>query len=249
MQTWRTGDDQIVRRVLAGRSSAFLVSNGESHVLIDTGHASGFRQLSRNLARLRVPQEGLSALILTHAHYDHAENARRIKAAYATTLIIQQEEAGYLSRGENPMIYGTTRFVRTLTNLLGKRVLARASYPPAVADQTFDETLDLSLFGVNAYALHTPGHSAGSASMIVSGEIALAGDALFGVFRNAAFPPFADLPLVLIGSWRKLLDTGCTLFLPAHGGAVTREVLQREYEKYHKRALAHSSGTDQRPIL
>ena len=249
MQSWCTGDGQIVRRVLTGRSSAFLVSNGESHVLIDTGHARGFRQLSRNLARLCVPQEKLSALLLTHAHYDHAENAHRIKASYATTLIIQREEVGYLSRGENPMIYGTTRFVRSLTNLLGKRVLAHANYPPATADRTFDETLDLSPFGVNAYVLHTPGHSAGSASVIVSGEIALAGDALFGVFRNSAFPPFADLPLVLIESWKKLLDTGCTLFLPAHGGAVTRDVLQREYEKYRKRAEAYSGGTDQRPIL
>ena len=248
MQSWVTGDGQIIRRVLTGRSSAFLVSNGENHVLIDTGHASGYRQLRRNLARLRVPQEKLSACILTHAHYDHAENAHRIKAAYATTLIIQQEEAGYLSRGENPMIYGTTRFVRSLTNLLGKRILARVSYPPAVADQTFDESLDLSPFGVNAYTLHTPGHSAGSASVIVAGEIALAGDALFGVFHNAAFPPFADLPLVLIESWKKLLDTGCTLFLPAHGGSVTREVLEREYEKYHKKALAYSD-IDQRPIL
>ena len=94
MQSWVTGDSQIVRRVLTGRSSAFLISNGENHVLIDTGHASGFRQLSRNLARLRVPQAGLDALVLTHAHYDHAENTHRIKSAYATTLIIQQEEAG-----------------------------------------------------------------------------------------------------------------------------------------------------------
>lgn len=248
MKSWRTGDGQIVRRVLTGRSSAFLVSNGEHHVLIDTGHASGFRQLSRNLAWIRVPQENLSALVLTHTHYDHAENARRIKAAYATTLIIQQEEIDFLSRGENPMIYGTTRFVRSLTYLLGKRILARASYPPATADHTFDETLDLTPFGITAYALHTPGHSVGSSCMIVSGEIALAGDALFGVFRGAAFPPFADLPRVLIESWKKLLDTGCTLFLPAHGGAVTRDVLQREYEKYRKRAEV-CSGTDQRPIL
>ena len=247
MQCWRTGDGQIVRRVLTGRSNAFLVSNGENHVLIDTGHAIGYAQLQKNLARLRVPQEKLSACILTHTHYDHAENAQRIKAAYATTLIIQQEETGYLSRGENPMIYGTTRFVRSLTNLLGKRILVRASYPPATADRTFDETLDLTPFGITAYALHTPGHSAGSC-MIVAGKIALAGDALFGVFRGAAFPPFADLPLVLIESWKKLLDTGCTLFLPAHGGAVTRDVLQREYEKYRKRAEVCSS-TDQRPIL
>jgi len=147
------------------------------------------------------------------------------------------------------MIYGTTRFVRPLTNLLGKAVLAYTNYPPASADITFDAQFDLNPFGLDAYLLHTPGHSVGSTSVIVHHEIAIVGDALFGVFRNSAFPPFADLPLVLIESWKRLLDTGCNLFLPAHGGEVTREVLLREYDIYHKKAGAFSGSPDQRPIL
>ncbi|HWQ97757.1 MAG TPA: MBL fold metallo-hydrolase [Clostridia bacterium] len=249
MLSWRTSDGQIVRRVLTGRSNAYLISNGERHVLIDAGHAIGYATLQRNLARLQVPQEELAALVLTHAHYDHAENAHRIRTDDSTMVIIQRDEAAFLSRGENPMIYGTTRFTRRLTNLLGKRVLARANYAPTLADQTFDESLDLNPFGVTAYALHTPGHSVGSACIVVGGEIALVGDTLFGVFRNAAFPPFADLPLVLIESWKKLLDTGCSLFLPGHGGAVSRDVLAREYEKYRIRAEACSGSADPRPIL
>ena len=249
MKAWRTSDGQIVCRVLSGRSNAFLLYNISTHVLIDAGHANGYRPLSRSLAQLRVPQEGLAACVLTHSHFDHAGNAHRIQESFAAPLIIQHEEAGYLSRGENPMIYGTTHFVCLLTHLLGKRVLAYANYTPAVADITFDEQFDLNPFGLDAYLLHTPGHSVGSASVIVHHEIAIVGDAMFGVFRNAAFPPFADLPLVLIESWKKLLDTGCTLFLPAHGGAVTRELLQREYEKYYYRAKAFSIRTNQRPIL
>ena len=249
MQTWHTIDGQIVRRVLTGRSNAFLISNDSTHVLIDAGHANGYRPLSRSLAQLRVPQEGLTACVLTHAHYDHAENAHRIQERYATKLIIQQQEAGNLSRGENPITYGTTRFTRPLTNRFGTRVLSLKHYPSANPDITYDEIFDLNSLGLDAYLLHTPGHSVGSASVIVHHEIAIVGDAMFGVFPGSAFPPFADLPFVLIESWKKLLDTGCTLFLPAHGGAVTREVLQREYEKYHHRAKAFSVRTDQRPIL
>jgi glyoxylase-like metal-dependent hydrolase (beta-lactamase superfamily II) len=249
MKTWQTGDGQTIRRVLGGRSNAFLLSCGTQHVLIDAGPGLGYPVLRRNLARLGIRQDDLAALVLTHAHFDHAENANRVQRDYKTSIIIQREDAGCLSRGENPMIVGTTRLTRPLTNLLGKRVLSLAHYPPVTPDITFDESFDLNPLGVNAYLLHTPGHSPGSASIVVNRKIALVGDTLFGVFRNAAFPPFADLPLMLITSWKKLLDTGCTLFLPSHGQAVTRELLQREYVKYHKRAEAFSGGTEQRPIL
>lgn len=249
MKMWQTGDGQTIRRVLNGRSNSFLLSCGKQHVLIDAGPKLGFRVLRRNLAQLRISQDGLASLVLTHAHFDHAENAKRVQQEYKTKIIIQMEDAGCLSRGENSTIYGTTRFVRRLTDLLGNRVLSLANYPPVAANITLEESLDLNPLGVNAYLLHTPGHSPGSASVIVNHEIALVGDTLFGVFRNTAFPPFADLPLVLIENWSKLLDTGCSLFLPSHGGEISRELLQREYEKYRKRAEACSSGTDQRPIL
>ncbi len=249
MKIWRTADGQIIHRILYGRSNAFLLSCEGCHVLIDTGRTDSFRRLKRNLDQLRIPQDGLACLVLTHAHFDHAENAHRIQAEYAAKLIIQQEDANDLSRGENPMIHGTNPMLKTLTDSFGKRVLARAHYTPAMADITFDETFDLNLFGVNASILHTPGHSIGSASVIVNNEIALVGDTLFGVFPKAIFPPFADQPVTLIKSWKKLLDTECTLFLPSHGGEITRERLQREYEKYRKKAQAFSGSPDQHPIL
>lgn len=248
MKIWHTADGQTIHRVLSGRSNAFLLSCEGNHVLIDTGRTNSFRRLNRNLDQLQVPKDGLAALVLTHAHFDHAENARRMQDTHQTALIIQQEESNDLSRGANPVIHGTNHLTKALTDLLGERVLALAHYTPAPADTTFDETLDLNPFGVNAYLLHTPGHSPGSASVIVNREIALVGDALIGEFPNAVFPPFADQPVIMIQSWKKLLDTGCSLFLPAHGGGITRELLQREYEKYRKKVQAFSGSSDQHPI-
>jgi glyoxylase-like metal-dependent hydrolase (beta-lactamase superfamily II) len=47
-------------------------------------------------------------------------------------------------------------------------------------------------------------------------EIAIVGDAMFGVFRGSVLPPFGDDIGQMIQSWGSLLDTGCSVFLPAH---------------------------------
>jgi hydroxyacylglutathione hydrolase len=68
-------------------------------------------------------------------------------------------------------------------------------------------------------------------SLIVNDEIAICGDALFGVCRLCVLPPYLVDKEMLVRSWGKLLNTGCRLFLPSHGGAVSRERLQRAYDK------------------
>jgi glyoxylase-like metal-dependent hydrolase (beta-lactamase superfamily II) len=45
--------------------------------------------------------------------------------------------------------------------------------------------------GFDAYLLNTPGHSPGSLSVFVGHEIAVVGDAMFGVAPRSVFPPFA----------------------------------------------------------
>lgn len=38
----------------------------------------------------------------------------------------------------------------------------------------------------------------------------------------------------MVRSWKKHLETLCTLFLPGHGGLVSRTVLEREYARYSR---------------
>ena len=97
------------------------------------------------------------------------------------------------------------------------------------------ESLNLNTFGFNAFILHTPGHSSGSISVIIDNQIAIVGDAMFGIFKNSVFPPFADDIKQMVLSWGKLLKTECTLFLPGHGTEKNRVILQRQFEKYQAR--------------
>lgn len=85
--------------------------------------------------------------------------------------------------------------------------------------------------------LETPGHSQDSISIIVNKEIAIVGDVMFGIFRNSVFPPFADRIETMIGSWGKLLNTDCELFLPGHGREIRRSLLQIEFDKHARKHL------------
>jgi hydroxyacylglutathione hydrolase len=235
MKSWITKTGQKIYQVLGGRCNCFLISYRNRHLLIDTGRENRWKELSKGLDKLGVNDKSLIALILTHSHFDHAENAANIKEKYKTAIIIHKSEADYLQRGDNPVIRGTTFVTRLITDLLAKKLVLRyIRYKPADYDILVDETYDLNDFGFNGYIIHTPGHSLGSMSVIIENEIAIVGDAMFGVFKGSVFPPFADNPKLMVKSWERSLDTGCSTFLPAHGTGRSKELLQRQYDKYKR---------------
>ena len=48
-------------------------------------------------------------------------------------------------------------------------------------------------------------------------------------------PPFADDVGQLVESWRHLLETECRVFLPGHGKAIERRLLEKCFEKRRRR--------------
>jgi glyoxylase-like metal-dependent hydrolase (beta-lactamase superfamily II) len=67
--------------------------------------------------------------------------------------------------------------------------------------------------------------------LVVDDEIAIVGDCMFGVFKSSIFPPVAEDPDEMIRSWGKLLETNCSIFLPSHGSANDRSLVQWEFDR------------------
>jgi len=231
MKTWTTRSGQKIYRILERRCNCYLVVSGARFLLVDAGRRNRWSDLNNRLLRLGVTKRSLSALVLTHSHFDHAENAANLQQAFGASVVVHCLEAAYLQQGKNPAILGAWGLTRWLTDSLQEPLLARFHYQPVEADVLVREKMDLQALGCNGYILHTPGHTLGSVSVIVDDEIALVGDTLFGVFPGTAFPPFLQDPGLLLQSWAKLLQTPCSLFLPAHGRPRNRELVQRCYDK------------------
>ncbi|MDP4184421.1 MAG: MBL fold metallo-hydrolase [Bacteroidota bacterium] len=228
MRTWKTSGGCKVIQLMSGRCNVFMLSNGDKNILIDTGRKNSWDKLSAQIEETNVTH--FDALILTHTHFDHVENASKVKEKYKTQVIVHQSEGDFLKRGDSPLPQGTILPTRFLISHFGDRLQPVFKYDECDFDILVDSKFDLSSFGFNAYVLHTPGHSCGSLSVIVDDEIAIVGDAMLGVYVGTVFPPFADNVSQMIESWRILLDTGCHTFLPAHGTANSRELLQKCYE-------------------
>lgn len=236
MKKWITKDGIIIYQVLSGRSNSFLVSSNNKFFLIDTGRASSWKKLSKNLDDI-IGENQLSCLILTHTHFDHAENAAKLKEKYECKIVVHESEAGYLKKGDSPLPKGTNILTRFLINFIGKRIQIRYKYNPVHPDHAIDEKIDLNKFGFPAYIIHTPGHSPGSISIIIDDELAIVGDAMFGVFNWSVYPPFADNTQIMIESWGKLLKTGCLTYLPGHGSEISLNLLEKEYGKYNNASI------------
>lgn len=233
MKKWVTSSGYTIYQVLTGRSNVFLITNGIDNFLIDTSTKRNYKILNKNLKDLNC--NSLSLLILTHAHFDHASNASLIKENYNPKIIAHSNDEKFLETGNAPLPQGTHPFTKFFVNLFGEKLVPLVKYDAVKSDIMINDEYDLNDYGLNAYIIHTPGHTLGSISVIVDGEIAIVGDAMFGVFKNSVFPPFADNPGSMVDSWEKLINTGCKIFLPSHGTERGDMLLRSEYQKYKKK--------------
>lgn len=233
MKSWLTKNGYKVIRLLGGRSNVFFVTNGSVNILIDTSPQYRWKKLKKRLLDQDI--DHIDYLILTHAHFDHAANALKIREKFNSQVVIHRCEANYLGDGHNARIKGTNALTRMIVNALTLKLLYWLKYHPCKYDILVDSSFDFKTKGVNIQVIHTPGHTIGSISIIVDDEIAIVGDTMFGIFWNSVFPPFAENVKELLNSWGKLLNTQCHVFIPSHGSANSRKLVEKCYNQKLKK--------------
>ncbi|MBN1999282.1 MBL fold metallo-hydrolase [candidate division KSB1 bacterium] len=240
MKKWKTQSGHEIFQIMSGRSNVFLLTNGKTNILIDTSIPRLWNKLVKRLDYLGI--KSIDYLILTHAHFDHAGNAKRIKERFKACIIVQKDEEGYLSAGDNILPRGTTLLTRAIIHFLGERLILKFRYDPCKPDFIIDSVYDLKELGFNAYLIHTPGHTSGSMSLIIDDEIAIVGDTMFGVFKWSVFPPYGENIDLMIKSWGKLLETKCLEYVPSHGTANSRVLVQKDYYKRINRMMSYKGS-------
>jgi len=120
-------------------------------------------------------------IVLTHAHFDHAENAAQIADALGIPIGMNEADRSLIASNTNQSLSAAT--------ILGKLVLSASlrefavrTVPGFEPDVLLHGGDSLSGYGIDAQIIALPGHTDGSIGVDVEHKHLIAGDALMNMF-------------------------------------------------------------------
>lgn len=195
----------LVRRLVANNGGPFTFTGTCSYIVghgdvavIDPG-PSDPSHIAAIMAALRG--EAVRHILVTHSHRDHAPGAALLRAATGAEVV-----------GCAPRTLGTDDPSHAALDAAADR-----RYAP---DRTLADGDDVTGPGYRLVALATPGHSSDHLAFALPEEEALfSGDHVMAWSTTVVAPPDGSMRAYM-GSLRKLLDRGETVYWPGHGGPV-----------------------------
>ncbi|MFP5297609.1 MAG: MBL fold metallo-hydrolase [Actinomycetota bacterium] len=159
------------------------------------------------IERLAEDQLEVTAIVATHAHFDHVLAAEALRAHTGAPFYMHAEDKPILDWLEES----------------GRLFLGIELGPPPEVDTTVSEGDELAAGAERLQVIHTPGHSPGSISLL-GDRVLFAGDTLFAGSIGRSDLPGGDGRLLVSSIQEKLfaLD-GDVQVLPGHGPATTLE--------------------------
>jgi len=172
-------------RIRCAISNCYLLL-GERPVLVDAGAPGDLKRILAALKAHSVDPNELALILLTHGHSDHAGCAAELKRRSGVNVALHVGDVGLVRQGENGVLAPTSplaRFIRPFVN---------EPFEAFEPDVVFRDGFSLEPFGVKGRVLATPGHTMGSASVVLNSGEAVIGDVLRGsmMMPNRARPHF-----------------------------------------------------------
>lgn len=162
-------------RIKGAISNCYLLL-GERPVLVDTGAPGDLKRILAALKTVSLDPKDLALILLTHGHSDHAGCAAELKRRSGAQLALHAGDVPLVRQGRNGILAAQD----TLGRLL--RPFVDEEFEPCEPDLVFRDGFSLEPHGVKGRVLATPGHTPGSASVVLASGEAIIGDVLSGSF-------------------------------------------------------------------
>lgn len=165
-----------IHRIKCGNGNCYIIENGSNGILVDTGKREFVNQVIEKCKIYHV-----KLIVLTHAHFDHAENAAQISNALGVPIGMNEKDCNLIKSNTNQTLSAET--------LLGKIVLSASlkdfsirtmsEFEPDILLKDGDSLIN---YGISANIISLPGHTDGSIGIDVDNTYLIVGDALMNMF-------------------------------------------------------------------
>jgi glyoxylase-like metal-dependent hydrolase (beta-lactamase superfamily II) len=180
-----------------------------------------------------VKPEEIQLIVVTHGHYDHIGSVKDIKEITGAKVAMHQGEKDCLEKSVDPPAPpGVTTWGRVLGGLVSKAAAASSIVVPATDVDVVlgGEDVSLAEYGIPGRVIYTPGHTAGSVSVLLETGDALVGDLAMNGFPmrlSPGLPIFAEDIEQVKESWKTLLDAGAETVYPGHGKPFSADAIRK----------------------
>jgi len=174
----------------------WIISAGNSRLLVDLGWPGTMGRIQANLKRMDVPISEICYGFATHYHIDHAGAAQEIKHAGIPLLVFDVQ---------TPAVTLMKKWTKPQDQYLEITMYDNIQI-------SCDESRSLlESIGIQGEILHTPGHSDDSVSLLLDDGSVFTGD--------LTAPQYIGLenPEIVYKSWQLLFDRGAKCVYPGHG--------------------------------
>jgi glyoxylase-like metal-dependent hydrolase (beta-lactamase superfamily II) len=201
-------------------------------VLVDAGTPGSADRILRGLARHGIAPREISLLLLTHGHMDHFGSARELRERTGAPVAIHAADVGPLAAGHNPPLKPINVTARLLAPFFKRQI---APFQP---DFTINTETQLERFGIAGRVIWTPGHTAGSVSILLADGELIAGDLLMGGYAGGyvrpsvpGYPYFLDDLGQTHASIEKILSLPLSRVHVGHGGPLAPAAIRNRFAR------------------
>ncbi len=213
-----------IHPIKLGFVTSYLIESPKGAVLVDAGYAKKENHLWKFLQKQNIDPSAIKLIVITHGHLDHVGSLKKIKEKTGAPVLIHESEGKLLKAGESPAVHVTINWLSKLISPDKKIKVI-----PVEPDIMITDDFPLDDYGVNGKVIHTPGHTAGSLTVIVDSKYAIVGDTAmkFPILSRSSYEPIvAENIQQVFQSWQRIIDEGVETIYPAHGKVIGIDVLK-----------------------
>jgi hydroxyacylglutathione hydrolase len=203
--------------ITLARVNIYLLRSVDGFVLVDTGTPEKRAELEAHIAEAGCGVGDLRLIVLTHGDYDHAGNAAHLREKHGARIAMHAADKERVERGDwsagmkskpdkFPLLY---------------RIVAAFIHPGQFEtfgpDILLEDGQSLSTFGLDAVALHLPGHTKGSIGILTPAGDLFCGDLLDNMRRKPDLEFFIDDMAAARASLARIRGLGVGTVYPGHG--------------------------------